>query len=370
MNAFGIIFSDSYSQNSTHELTRYRSGASLPVGCRFRGIDFILSSLVNADIYTVGLLTKQNYASLVDHLDGGKNWDLDRKKGGLTVLSPYSRGETAVPTATAGKLDALRTIAGYIKDVDKEYVIIGQGNMVANLDIKDILTRHIESEADITLVCAEVENPGEHCMAPTFGEDGLLTEVRFSNDKGKYMVCLNCYCMRKDFLISFIEKANVHGWRDLNRDLVVRHMDSLHILGYIHKGYAAMLDTVAQYFKCNLDMLDADVREDLFNAKRPIITHIHDTVPTQYTEDPSICNTLLADGCEISGNVSDSVIFRKVSIGEGAVIENCVIMQGAVIGKNAVLKNVICDKHVVVSDGAELIGSPAYPYVLRKGAKV
>lgn len=369
MNAVGIIFADSYSRDERNELTRHRSSASLPVGCRFRAIDFMLSGMVDAGIRTVGVLTKQNYGSLVDHLDGGKNWDLDRKRGGLTMLTPYSRGETAVPNATAGKLDALRGITAYLNYIEGEYVILGQGNVVANLDFKDIMLHHTKNEADITVVSAEVENPGDRCMVMNIGEDNTINDVSFSEAKGKYEVSLNCYCLRKDFLMGFLSKSNLYDWHDLNRDLILRHMDSLRIVGYHHKGYAAMLNTISQYYACNLDMLKKEVRDDLFNSERPILTHIHDTVPTLYAEKSSVAGTLLADGCTINGSVKNSVLFRNVTVEEGAHIENCVIMQGAHIGKGAVLKNAICDKNVIISGGAQLIGSPAYPYVLKKGAK-
>ncbi len=369
MNAIGIIFSDSYSTNESNELTRYRSSASLPVGCRFRAIDFMLSGMVNADITTVGILTKQNYGSLVDHLDGGKNWDLDRKRGGLTMLTPYSRGETAAPNVTAGKLDALRSIISYLNHIDGEYVILVQGNVVANLDFEDILLQHMKNEADITIVTGIVENPGDKCMILSFNDDNLLNDVHYSEDKGKYEASLSCYCMRKDFLMSFLNKANLYDWHDLSRDLILRHMDCLRIMGYHHKGYAAILNTISQYYHCNLDMLVNEVREDLFNADRPILTHIHDTVPTLYAYNATVTDSLLADGCEINGAVKGSLLFRNVTIEQGAQVENSIIMQGVHIGKNALLKNVICDKDVTIEEGAQLIGSPAYPYVLKKGAK-
>lgn len=369
MNAVGIIFADSYSRDERNELTRTRSGASLPVGCRFRAIDFMLSCMVNAGVHTVGVLTKLNYGSLVSHLGGGKYWDLARKRGGLTMLTPYSRGETAVPNVTAGKLDALRSINGYLKDAEGEYVILAQGNVVANLDFTDILLQHTKSEADITVVTAAIENPGDKCMVMTTGEDGTIADVSFTTEKGKYEASLNCYCMRKDFLMNFLSKADLYDWHDLNRDLILRHLDSLRIVCYRHNGYAAMLNTIAQYYACNMDMLAKGVREDLFNSRRPILTHIHDTVPTTYADNSSVSGTLLADGCVIDGSVKNSALFRNVTVGDGATLENCVIMQGTKIGKGAVLKNVICDKNCEIADGAQLIGSPAYPYVLRKGAK-
>lgn len=369
MKAVGIIFADSYSRDERNELTRHRSGASLPVGCRFRAIDFMLSGMVDASIRTVGVLTKLNYGSLVDHLDGGKNWDLDRKRGGLTMLTPYSRGETAVPNVTAGKLDALRSIVGYLEDTQGEYIILGQGNVVANLDFNQILLHHTKNEADITVVTAVIENPGDKCMIMKTGDDNVVSDVSFSTEKGKYEASLNCYCMRKDFLMNFLSKANLYDWHDLSRDLILRHMDSLRIVCYHHTGYAAILNTIQQYYDCNMDLLKKEIREDLFNSDRPILTHIHDTVPTLYAENSAINNTLLADGCVIDGTVKDSTLFRNVTVAEGATVENSVIMQGTHIGKGAVLKNVICDKNCIIADGSQLIGSPAYPYVLKKGAK-
>ncbi len=368
MNAVGIIFADSYSSDERNELTRSRSSASLPVGCRFRAIDFMLSGMVDAGVRTVGILTKLNYGSLVDHLDGGKNWDLDRKRGGLTMLTPYSRGETAVPNVTAGKLDALRSIYGYLKDVAGEYVILGQGNVVANLDFTDIMLQHTKSEADITVVSGMLANPGNKCMCLDYDEELLIKGVSFREERGSYEASLNCYFMRKDFLLNFLREADVYDWHDLSRDLILRHIDSLRIMCYRHNGYAAILNTISQYYACNLALLKSEVREDLFSAERPILTHIHDTVPTLYGYNSAIKNTLLADGCTINGTTDGSVLFRNVTVEEGAVVENSVIMQGTHIGKGAVLKNVICDKNVVIRDGAQLIGSPAYPYVLKKGA--
>lgn len=370
MNALGIIFSDSYSSNERNELTKIRSAASLPVGCRFRAIDFILSNLADAGIYTVGLLTKQNYGSLIDHIGAGKAWDLDRKKAGITLLTPYALGNSAVPGMMMGKLDALRSIIPYIESKDCEYVILGQGNVVANIDFGEVLQQHTKSEADITVVFATIKNPDSKSLVVSFNDENLLTDVRFTDTKGTFDTAINCFVMRRDFLLSFLGKANLYDWHDLGRDLILRHMDCLRIVGYHHKGYTAVLSSVAEYYQCNMDMLDGNIRSELLDSERPILTHIHDTVPTLYAYHATVKNSLTADGCAIDGEVSGSILFRNVTVEQGAKVENCILMQGTHIGKDAVLKNVICDKDVSISSGLELTGSPDYPYVLVKGTKL
>ena len=370
MNAFGIIFSDRYSTHERHELVRTRSCASLPIACRYRAIDFLLSGMVGAGIYTVGLLTKQNYGSLMDHIGSGKDWDLGRKNGGITMLTPYSHGNAAAPNMMSGKLDALRSIVNFIEDANGEYVVLGQGNMVANLDFNEIMKRHIQSGADITIVYAELSHPDEKNLAVSFDEKNNLNDAHFCTGSVKADISLNCYIMRKDLLLAFLEKANLYNWHDLGRDLILRYMGKLRICGYRHTGYAAIVDTVSQFYKCNMDMLSADVQNDLFPEEHPVLTRIKDTVPTLYAYHAKVSNCLLADGCDINGTISNSIIFRNVTVEQGAVLENCVIMQGTHIGKNARLTNVICDKNVRIGDGVELTGSEIYPYVLTKGSKV
>lgn len=370
MNAIGIIFSDSYSSNDRHELVQNRSCASLPIACRYRAIDFLLSGMVGAGIHAVGLLTKQNYGSLLDHIGSGKDWDLGRKNGGITMLTPYSHGNVAVPEMMSGKLDALRSIVSYIESAPGEYVIMGQGNMVANINFNDVLKQHVRCGADITIVHSIMKKPSDKSMIVAFDEQNNLCDVRYCRDANEADVALNCYVMRKDFLLAFLDKANLFNWHDLTRDLIVRYMGKLRICGHLHEGYAAIVSSVTDYYRCNMDILQPEVQADLFPEDSPVLTRIKDTVPTLYAYHARVSNTLLADGCEINGAIENSIIFRNVTVEEGAEIKDCVIMQGTHIGKNVKLKHVICDKNVTIGDGVELIGSAGYPYVLSKGSKI
>ena len=85
----GIIFSNMH-DTMLGELTENRTTGSVPYGGRYRLIDFVLSSMVNSDIMDVGIVTKQNYQSLMDHVGAGRAWDLSRKRGGLVILPPFA----------------------------------------------------------------------------------------------------------------------------------------------------------------------------------------------------------------------------------------------------------------------------------------
>jgi glucose-1-phosphate adenylyltransferase len=145
----GIIFSNMHDE-MLKELTERRTMASVPFGGRYRFIDFTLSSLVNSNIQSVGVITKSNYQSLMDHLGSGRAWDLARKREGLYILPPF--GNAASAGMYRGRIEALSGIMGFIKHSDARYVVLADCDMICNFDIKAILNEHIEKGADITAV--------------------------------------------------------------------------------------------------------------------------------------------------------------------------------------------------------------------------
>ncbi len=131
----GVIFSNIHDENIP-QLSRQRTMASIPFGGRYRLIDFALSNMVNAGITTVGLVTKYNYQSLIDHLGSGKDWDLARKDGGIILLPPYS-DETDTPYTN--RLEALKGITGFLMRRKEDYVVISDCDGVARIDISDVV---------------------------------------------------------------------------------------------------------------------------------------------------------------------------------------------------------------------------------------
>ena len=136
---------------------------------------------------------------------------------------------------------------------------------------------------------------------------------------------------------------------------------------YTFPGLALFNETVEEYFRNSLSLLDSTIRHDLFYYNHPVYTKVRDRVPSYYGEESAIDNCIVADGCMLEGSVRNSVLFRQVTVKEGADIENCLIMNDTIVGENCRLQYVILDKDVVVHPGTSLIGTPTRPIIIKRG---
>ena len=146
-------------------------------------------------------------------------------------------------------------------------------------------------------------------------------------------------------------------------------MHSLKIYDYNFKGYYAGIDSMAAYFKHNMELLEKEVRDELF-GDRDIYTKVRDSAPSKYGENAVVKNSLISDGCVIEGIVENSILFRGVKVEKGAVVKNSVVMQDNIIGANTSLNCVITDKNVVISDQKTLSGCSTLPYFIQKGTRL
>ena len=175
-NVLGIIFSNAHDE-ALSELTAMRTMGSVPFAGRYRLIDFPLSSMVNAGIPQVGIITKSNYRSLMDHVGNGKPWDLSRKRGGLTLLPPFNTPETGI---FKGKADALYGSISYISDSGMDYVVLCDTNVICNVDYDAMIKEHIAKNADITIAYANGLPPKiASATELVVDADGRITEDKF-----------------------------------------------------------------------------------------------------------------------------------------------------------------------------------------------
>ena len=366
-----LIFSDTYGSEPI-EITKERTLASIPFAGRFRTVDFVLSSLVNADVSNVAVITKRNYASLEDHLGSGAHWDLDHRNSRLRILSPFFKTKNNNEAFMArGRLDALRSVQVYIKSIKEEYVVLTNGNLIANVDFDAVFSSHIQSGADITVVYGDTVSTSSRDIILDMDASGRVNEVTYSDGKGECNnVSLNVYVLKRDFLLDIISKADAYDYYNFENHVLIPGAKEMKIIGYKHEGYARIIRSVADYYDTSMEMLSRDVRGEVFNPDRPVITRPMDSVPVLYEYNAKIENSLIADGCRVDGTVKNSVIFRNVVIETGAVVENCIIMQNCVIGRDSVLKSVVSDKNTVISSNKQLIGDEKYPYVISKGQNI
>ena len=367
----GIVFSNMH-DTRLGELTELRTMGSVPIGGRYRFVDFVLSNMVNSGINTVGVVTKNNYQSLIDHLGSGREWDLSRKNGGLHILPPYGRSQNGI---YRGRMEALANILGYIRSSKAKYVILSDCDIIANIDYADVIKKHRASEKPMTLIYkmrdASKEND-EDTIILTTDNDAKITDIRKSTGADKDVkVFMNIVVVNKDFLENLIVSCNQRNLYSFRNDVLLGNMlDRADVGTYEFTGYSAQIHSMASYYATNMELLKKEVRDDLFCRERPIYTKVHDEPPVLYGLGSDVKNSLIADGCVIKGKVENCIIFRGVRIGADAVVKNSIIMQGTTIGEGCNLDYVITDKNVTVEDGKSLMGAETYPVYVKKGSKI
>lgn len=366
----GIVFSNMH-DHMLSEITEKRTMGSIPFGGRYRLIDFVLSNMVNSGISDVGVITKSNYQSLMDHLGTGREWDLTRKRGGLCILPPFGHSAAGI---YRGRLEALAGIQSYIRHNDAEYVVLADCDVVANVDFTDALNQHLQNHADITVIYKRDTVADDQTMDTTvfrLDENGMVNEVLIHPEiKGEDNVYLDFCILSKELLEKLISEGMSRSIYSFKQGVLQQKCNKLRIFAWKFEGYSAKINSIRSYYKANMQLMDPEVRRQLFPRERPIYTKVRDEVPAKYGLDAKAEGCLLADGSIIEGTVENSIIFRGVHIGKNAVVKNCILMQDTVVSDKVVLDHVITDKNVVIREGRTLVGYETYPLVIAKDSIV
>ena len=365
MNVMGIIFAN---EDSIGTLTEKRTMASLPFGARYRQVDFALSNLTCAGVRHIGIISRHSYQSLMHHIGSGEEWGLELGEGGLEFLTPFAQSTKDV---YRGKLDSLNTAMDFLTFGDDEYVVMIDAAVVSNFDLNAVIAAHVASGKDVTVVTKDGICNGEKNIDLALKVvDGQIADIVCDcKASADYVASMDIFVASKAWMIKKVEEAAAHGKCHLDYDLVMGGWQNgtVSVNTYAFEGVALFNESEEEYYHNTLALLKKDVRADVFGGAHPIWTKVRDRVPCYYGEDVKMENVLVADGCILEGEVEDSVLFRQVTVEEGAEVENCVILNDCVIGKGAKVKYAILDKDVVVSAGAELCGTKTNPIIVKKG---
>lgn len=366
----GILFANMHDE-ILPAITRNRTMASLPVAARYRMIDFQLSAMTNGHIETIGVIVRKNYRSLMDHLGNGREWDLSRKIGGLTLFPPQS--ELASDATYEGRLGALYEILPYLENAKADYVVLADCDFICTPDYEKILDFHESTGADVTMVCQRVPAtqrlPAEN-ITVRCEPDGHVQEMLCDDTtSGEHIQSMDMFVISRRMLVEFVRGGHSHHQNHFVRDILIGHTDAIRTYAYTYEDYAAQIFSVGTYFETNMALLDPNNLHRLFDCE-PIYTKVRDEAPTRYAMDAHVSECLIADGCILEGTVENSVLFRGVTVRKGAVVRNCILMQGTVVEADAHMEYVITDKDVTVGAGREVRGSRPYPVYVEKNAKV
>ncbi len=356
MKALGIVLAGGNSSRM-QDLSDKRAISAMPVGGSYRCIDFVLSNMTNSRVQTVAVLSQYNARSLNEHLNSAKWWNFGRKQGGLFLFTPTVTNDNS--WWYRGTADAIWQNIDFLKKRHEPYVIIASGDCVYKLDFNKVLDYHIEKQADITVVCAKLPKGDD---INRYGVVRMDNEGRIIEFDEKPMVAhsdtvsAGVYIIRRRTLIELLEECNKEGRYNLVTDILIRNMGFKKIYGYMMDGYWANIADVDSYYRANMDFLNKDIRDYFFHQEPGVFSKTHDLPPAKYNVGSNVKNSLIASGCIINSDVENSVLFKKVFVGNNCTIKNCVILNGAYIGDNVHLENCIVESHETLLAGTTCIG--------------
>ncbi len=358
MRATGIILAGG-NNSKMQELSNKRAISAMPVAGSYRSIDFALSNMSNSHIQRVAVFTQYNAKSLNEHLNSSKWWDFGRKQGGLYVFTPTITAENSF--WYRGTADAIYQNIGFLKNSHEPYVVIASGDGVYKLDYNKVLEYHIAKKADITVVCKEIPELED---ASRFGviktnEDGRIEEFEekpIVATAKTNLVSTGVYVIRRRQLIELIEKSAKEENFDFVSDILIRYKNVKKIYAYHLDSYWSNIASVESYYKTNMDFLNKDIRDFFFKSYPEVYSKIDDLPPAKYNKGCGVKNSLVSSGCIINGNIENSILFKKVYVGNNCLIKNSIILNDVYIGDNTRIENCIVESRDTIRANTTHIG--------------
>ncbi len=342
-------------------LTKKIAKPAVPYGGKYRIIDFPMSNCTNSGIDTVGVLTQYQPLILNDYIGTGEPWDLDRKGGGVHVLPPYQRGAGA--DWYKGTANAIYQNIPFIERYHPEYVLVLSGDHIYKMDYAKMLDYHKQNNADCTIAVLDVSLE----EASRFGimntrEDGSIYEFEEKPKVPKSTkASMGVYIFNWDKLRTYLEQdeADPNSSNDFGKNIIPTMLgNGCKMMAYSFDGYWKDVGTVESLWDANLDLLNPSVELDLLDENWKIYSRTENAPPHYVSAEADIHNSLISNGCKVSGYVDYSVLFSNATVEAGAQVQYSIIMPGAVIKKGAVVKYAMIAENCVVEEGAVVGGAP------------
>ena len=343
-------------------LTKNVEKPAVPFGGKYRIIDFPLSNCINSGIDTVGVLTQYEPHVLNAYIGSGQTWDLDRLRGGVSVLPPYQRGKAS--EWYKGTANAIYQNIPFIADYDPEYVLILSGDHIYKMDYNKMLRQHKETGADATIAVLDVPLS----EASRFGimnckPDGTIYEFEEKPKEPKStLASMGIYIFSWKKLRKYLEEdeANAKSSNDFGKDIIPAMLaNGEKMVSYRFEGYWKDVGTIESLWEANMDLLSPNSGLNLSDDSWKIYGRTTGSPPHFTAKGAKVQHTLLSEGCEIAGNVSESVLFSDVKVAKNANVEYSILMPGAVVEEGANVRYAIVASGAVIAKGASIGAGPS-----------
>ena len=342
-------------------LTKKIAKPAVPFGGKYRIIDFPLSNCINSGIEAVGVLTQYQPLVLNEYIGNGQPWDLDGTNSGVTCLSPYQAVEGA--DWYSGTANAIYQNISYIDRYNPEYVVILSGDHIYKMDYSKMIAAHKKNMADCTIAVIDVslEEASRFGILNTY-ENGEIYEFDEKpkvpkSTKASMGIYVFSWNKLRKYLID--DENNPESDHDFGKNVLPLMLESgERMFAYEFEGYWKDVGTIDSLWDANMDILNPNVQLDL----KDICSRNRMLPPHHLGENAEIQNSLIADGCEVDGNLEFSILFSGVKIGKDAEINSSIIMPGAVIEEGAKVLYSIVAENAHIGKGAVVGGRPEdYP---------
>ena len=339
-------------------LTRNVAKPAVTFGGKYRIIDFPLSNCINSGVDTVGVLTQYQPLRLNQHIGIGIPWDLDRKSGGVTILAPHVKGGGDSGEWFMGTANAIYQNLEYIESNNPEYVLILSGDHIYKMDYSAMLDFHKEKNAAATIAVLEVgwDEASRFGIMNTKDDDQIYEfEEKPANPKSN-LASMGIYIFTWSRLReALIEDSKIHPDSDFGNHIIPRMLEEGQTMyAYRFKGYWKDVGTIESYWQANMELIRTLPDFNLYEDFWKIYTNT-DHQPPQYTgPDAKVKTSIVSDGCEVYGEIYDSILGPNVVVKKGAVVKGSIIMGDTVIGEDSQLDRCIVDEGSIIGDNVKI----------------
>lgn len=354
-------------------LTTKVAKPAVPFGGKYKIIDFPLSNCINSGIDTVGVLTQYEPHALNAYVGSGATWDLDRLSGGVYILPPYQRGKGS--EWYKGTANAIYQNIGFIDEYDPEYVLILSGDHIYKMDYSKMLAAHKKAGADATIAVIDVPMS----EASRFGimncnEDGSIYEFEEKPKNPKStLASMGIYIFTWKKLRKYLneDEEKAGSSNDFGKDIIPAMLsDGQKMQSYRFDGYWKDVGTIESLWEANMDLLSPKSGLNLDDDDWKIYGRNTGSPPHYTGKNSEINHSLISEGCEIYGKVSDSVLFSDVTVAAGAQVEYSILMPGAIVEEGAVVRYSIIAENAHICAGARIGASPSETPIDKWGVAV
>ena len=338
-----------------YDLTKQTAKPAVSFGGKYRIIDFPLSNCINSGIDTVGVLTQYQPLEINEYLGNGEPWDLDRMRGGLTVLPPYQGSNSS--DWYKGTANAIYQNINFIKQYSPEYVLILSGDHIYRMDYNKMLDQHKATGAACTVatITVPIEEASRFGICNT-NPDGSIYEFEEKPKTPKNnQASMGIYIFNTDVLIDYLEadEADPSSSNDFGKNIIPNLLgNGERLFSYKFDGYWKDVGTISSLWEANMDLIGDEPILNISDKSFRIYAKNSARPPQFIGTDACVINSMISEGSIIHGTVENSILSGGVVIERGAIVKDSVIMNDVVIKKGARVYSSIVDSEALIEEGA------------------